>query len=364
MPRAPVKTFNLVILSCVVLLLAFSVLMIYSATNSVEYRALYKTFYLRQILWSAIGLCVMFVVSLINYSTWIEIADKLYWFTVVLLILLLFFRGSMRWFHIGPFTFQPSELAKFTMPLALSRFILDNKGKAEVLEGMIKIGIMTVIPLVLIIIQPDLGTGLVFIQLFFCLLYVGDVSIRYLGYLITLMAVFAPVYYFTLMKSYQKARLLSFLNPESDPLGNGYSIIQSKIAVGSGSIFGKGFMKGTQSQLNFVPEHHTDFIFAVVGEEMGFLLVFILLLVYLMMILEGLKIAMHAKDKAGMLLASGVVSLLTAQLFMNIGMTIGILPVVGVPLPLLSYGGSSLLFTMALIGILLNVHSTIKRSSS
>ena len=270
----------------------------------------------------------------------------------------------MRWFHIGPFTFQPSELAKFTMPLALSRFILDNKGKSEVLEGLIKIGVMTVIPLVLIIVQPDLGTGLVFVPLFFCLLYVGGVSLRYLGYLITLLVISAPVYYFTLMKTYQKNRLLSFLTPESDPLGNGYSIIQSKIAVGSGSIFGKGFMKGTQSQLNFIPEHHTDFIFSVVGEEMGFLLVFLLLVVYLMLILEGLKIAMHAKDKAGMLLASGVVTLLTTQLFMNIGMTIGILPVVGVPLPLLSYGGSSLLFTMALIGILLNVHASIKKFSS
>ena len=363
MPRAQIKSFNITILVFLCFLLATSVAMVYSATHSAEYSSIYSNYYLKQLMWVLVGLAVMFVVSRISYVIWIELADKIYWITIVLLLILLIFGRSMRWFHIGPFTFQPSELAKITMLFALTRFILDNKGKVDIFHGFLKISGLMAIPLVLIIIQPDLGTGLVFIPLFFCLLYIGKVSTRYIVYCLTLL-IPAGIASWYFMKDYQRMRLISFMNPEADPLGSGYSVIQSKIAIGSGGLIGKGFMKGTQSQLNFIPEHHTDFIFSVMGEELGFLGVMVILLFFFAIIMEGIKIAKHAKDQAGSMLAAGVVALITAQLFMNIGMTLGILPVVGVPLPFMSYGGSSMLFSMMLMGVLLNVHTTIKKFSS
>ncbi|MEI7903785.1 MAG: rod shape-determining protein RodA [Candidatus Firestonebacteria bacterium] len=360
MPRAQVRTFNTAILIFLFLLLSISIAMVYSTTHSSEISTVYSNYYLKQLMWAVLGTALMFLVSRISYTIWIELAGKLYWITIAMLLALLIFGRSMRWFHIGPFTFQPSEFAKVTMLFALTRFILDNKGKVDVLMGFAKISLLLGLPLVLIVIQPDLGTGLVFIPLFFCLLYVGKVSTRYIVYSISLL-IPAGVASWYFMKDYQRMRLISFMNPEADPLGSGYSIIQSKIAIGSGGLFGKGFMKGTQSQLNFIPEHHTDFIFSVIGEELGFFLVLVIIMLFFAIIMEGIKIAKHAKDMEGSMLAAGVVALITTQLFMNIGMTLGILPVVGVPLPFMSYGGSSMLFSMMLIGVLLNVNNTIKK---
>jgi rod shape determining protein RodA len=358
-----IRSFNLIVIFFLFLLLMIGVLMIYSATNSMEYSAIYHNYYIKQLLWVVIGLAAMFLVSTVNYSIWVENGYFLYALTIILLVMLPLLGRSMRWFHIGPFTFQPSELSKATLLIALTRFISDSKGKMHLLEGLFKASMLIGIPMVLIVIQPDLGTALIFVPLFFCLLYVSGVRGKYLVYSIAGLVMFMPVFWYV-MKDYQKKRLFSFINPEADPLGSGYSLIQSKIAIGSGGFFGKGLFKGTQSQLNFIPEHHTDFIFSVIGEELGFIFAVAILLIFYILIMEAIKIAVYAKDKSGQMLATGIVCIFVTQIFMNVGMTMGILPVVGVPLPFVSYGGSSLLFNMVLMGILLNIHSSIKKFSS
>lgn len=365
--KRSLKSFNYVILITVLTLVTIGELLIYSATNSLEYSSLYHNYYLKQLVFIIVSLITMFFVSNVNYHIWIELANKLYIFTVFLLILILIIGkskagGFVRWFHFGSFSFQPSELCKAALVLAITRFIIDNKGKIALFEGFIKIFCLVGIPLVLIIIQPDLGTAMIFIPLIFFMMFIAGIKLKYLIYSLILIITASPFFWF-LMKDYQKRRILSFINPEADPLGSGYSVIQSKIAIGSGGILGKGFLKGTQSQLNFIPEHHTDFVFSVLGEEFGFIGVLIVLCLYYVFVMEGIKIAIHAKDKAGRILATGIISMFVSQVFINIGMTLGILPVVGVPLPFLSYGGSSLLFNMVLIGILFNINSSIKKFS-
>lgn len=353
------KKLNRILLVTVLLLSIIGILMIYSATNNIEYSYFYHNSYLRQLFWILIGFIVMFIISKVNYVVWIEISYKLYFFALFLLVLLFIVGkskfGGLRWFHLGPFSFQPSEFCKVVLILSLTRFIVDNKGKIELIYGLLKTFLMIAIPLVLIVIQPDLGTALIFIPVCFFVLLVGGVRVKYLICSFLSLLILSPLFWH-LLKDYQKRRLISFINPESDPLGSGYSIIQSKIAIGSGGIFGKGFLKGTQSQLNFLPEHHTDFIFSVIGEELGLIGVSIVLFLYYLFIMEGVKIAICAKDKAGKILATGVVFMFAIQIFVNIGMTLGLLPIVGIPLPFLSYGGSAFLFSMILVGILLNIH--------
>ncbi|MFH1823931.1 MAG: rod shape-determining protein RodA [Candidatus Firestonebacteria bacterium] len=354
-----IRKFNRILLITVFLLNIIGLLMIYSATSSVEYSYFYHNSYLRQFIWVLIGFILMYLVSLVNYVVWIELAYKLYFFTLFLLLLLLIVGkskfGGIRWFHLGPFSFQPSEFCKIVLILALTRFIIDNKGKIELLKGLLKTFLIIAVPLFLIVIQPDLGTALIFVPIVFFVLLIAGVRVKYLVVSFLSLIAISPIFWH-LLKDYQRKRLMNFINPELDPLGSGYSIIQSKIAIGSGGLFGKGLLKGTQSQLNFLPEHHTDFIFSVIGEELGLIGILLILFLYFLFTMEGLKISIFAKDKTGKVLATGIVFMFVIQIFVNIGMTLGLLPVVGVPLPFLSYGGSSLLFSMILIGILLNIH--------
>ncbi|MEI6845712.1 MAG: rod shape-determining protein RodA [Candidatus Firestonebacteria bacterium] len=362
------KNLNRVILAVIAILSILSLIMIYSATSTSDATGFKNNFFLKQAIWVIISFAMLILVSNVSYEIWIGLSPWMYYMTIGLLLILLLIGknvfGSVRWFHLGPIAFQPSEFAKASLVLMLTKFISDNKGKIDLLEGMGKTFVIIGVPMSLILLQPDLGTTLIFIPMVFFMLFISGMKKRYLLSTFGLLAAIAPIFYFFLMKDYQKKRITSFLNPESDPLGSGYSLIQSKIAVGSGGFFGKGLFKGTQSQLNFIPEHHTDFIFSVIGEELGFAGAVVILFLYYMLIMEGIKIAIYAKDRTSTILATGIVSIFITQVFVNIGMTLGILPVVGVPLPFLSYGGSSLLFSMFLAGILLNIHRSIKKFST
>jgi len=263
--------------------------------------------------------------------------------------------GSQRWLQLGFFSFQPSELAKIAIILALTRYFTENENTLGYgFRDLIVPFLILAIPLALIFKQPDLGTtGLLVLISFSMLAFMGFRLQTWLALGGACVAA-APIFWHFL-KDYQKTRLLTFINPDLDPLKTGYHITQSKIAVGSGTIWGKGWLKGTQSQLHFLPEQHTDFVFSVWAEEWGFVGAFLLLFLFLLLISRGLKIANTSKDRAGAVLAIGISAMLFWQIFINVGMVVGIVPVVGVPLPLFSYGGTSVISTLMGIGILMNI---------
>ncbi len=264
--------------------------------------------------------------------------------------------GTQRWLNLGFFRLQPSEPAKLIMVVVLAGYF----SRREVGEGLrfmdiIKPGVLTLIPFVLIMIQPDLGTALMLGIIYVSMILF--VRLRWSTYVIlaTLGGAASVIFWKYLLKDYQRRRIETFLNPEGDPMNQGYQIMQSKIAVGSGQVFGKGFLEGTQGHLHFLPERHTDFAFSVWAEEWGFAGSVFFLICYFFMLLWGINIAMTARDKFGVLLAFGLVMLIFWQAVINLLMIMGFLPVVGIPLPLFSYGGSSLLTTLIGIGLLMNI---------
>ena len=294
-----------------------------------------------------------------DYKMLQRYGNRLYIFNLILLIAVMLIGhsalGAQRWIQIGPVTLQPSEFAKLIMIVSLASMLEDKVGKLNTLHDLLPIALYVGIPFILVLKQPDLGTSLVFIAIFIGMIFACGVNLKLLGGLFAAGVACAPILWHFL-KDYQKMRIMVFLDPNVDPLGSGYHIIQSKIAIGSGMLFGKGLFGGTQSQLNFLPENHTDFIFAVVGEELGFLGAAVLLLLYLVVLWRGIMIARDASDTFGMLLAVGITSMLAFHVLVNIGMTTGIMPVTGIPLPLMSYGVSSLTTNIMSIAILLNIH--------
>mgnify|MGYP000082505146 FL=1 len=268
-------------------------------------------------------------------------------------------KGAQRWLNLGVTKFQPSEVMKLSLPMMmawfLSKYTLPPSNKHTFISFCI-----IALPTLLIAKQPDLGTSLLVASSGFFVLFLAGLRFRILFGLIALFAAFLPILWFYLMHSYQKQRVLTFLNPESDPLGSGYHIIQSKIAIGSGGLEGKGWLQGTQSQLEFLPERHTDFIFSVFSEEFGFVGVLLLLAVYAFVIIRGTIIAIRAQEGFTKLLAGSLILTFFVYLFVNIGMVSGLMPVVGVPLPLVSYGGTSIVTLMASFGILMAI-ATNKR---
>ncbi len=284
---------------------------------------------------------------------------KIYVFNLIMLVAVMLFGhaalGAQRWIQIGPISLQPSEFSKLLMIICLASVLEERMGKLNSLQDILPIAAYVGVPFILVLKQPDLGTSLVFMAIFFGMVIACGMPWRYLVGII-----FAAILSFPLLwqflKDYQKMRIMVFIDPNVDPLGSGYHIIQSKIAIGSGMLFGKGLFEGTQSQLNFLPENHTDFIFAVVGEELGFVGAVVLLLLYLIVFWRGIMIAKEAGDIFGRLLAVGITSMLAFHVLVNVGMTTGIMPVTGIPLPLMSYGISSLTTNILSIAILLNVH--------
>ena len=304
---------------------------------------------------------VLFAIFLMNfdYKALQSYGKNLYIFNAVMLLLVMLIGqtalGAQRWIQLGPITLQPSEFSKIIMIIALAAVLEDRVGKLNTLNDILPVVAYVALPFFLVLKQPDLGTSLVFIAILLGMLFVAGVNLRILTAFFAAGVAMSPLLWLFL-KDYQKMRLKVFLDPSVDPLGSGYHIIQSKIAIGSGLIFGKGLFGGTQSQLNFLPENHTDFIFAVVGEELGFVGAAILLALYLVVLWRGVKIARDASDTFGRLLAVGITSMLAFHVLVNVGMTTGIMPVTGIPLPLMSYGVSSLTTNLIAITILLNIH--------
>lgn len=292
-----------------------------------------------------------------DYKILQRYGNHFYVFNLILLILVMLIGqtalGAQRWIALGPISIQPSEFSKLIMIIALAA-LMEKRGRIRSLSDLTPVAGYVLVPFLLVLKQPDLGTSLVFLAIFFGMVFVAGIRLRILFGIFGLGLAAMPVLWHFL-KDYQKMRIMVFMDPNVDPLGAGYHIIQSKIAIGSGLLFGKGLFGGTQSQLNFLPENHTDFIFSVVGEELGFVGCAVLLLLYLIVLWRGIKIAQDASDTFGRLLAVGITSMIAFHVLVNVGMTMGIMPVTGIPLPLMSYGVSSLTTNIMAIAILLNI---------
>ena len=293
-----------------------------------------------------------------DYKILQRYGNHFYVFNLILLILVMLVGqtalGAQRWIALGPISIQPSEFSKLIMIIALAAMLEKRGGKINTITDLAPVAAYVGVPFLLVLKQPDLGTSLVFLAIFFGMVFVAGVRLRLLlGIFGAGLAAMPVLWHF--LKDYQKMRIMVFMDPNVDPLGAGYHIIQSKIAIGSGMLFGKGLFGGTQSQLNFLPENHTDFIFSVVGEELGFVGCAILLLLYLVVLWRGICIAQDASDMFGRLLAVGITSMIAFHVLINVGMTMGIMPVTGIPLPLMSYGVSSLTTNIMAIAILLNI---------
>jgi len=315
--------------------------------------------YLKQAYWLIMGFGFLILTLSFDYRTFVRYAYPFYILCLVLLVMVMIIgrttSGSQRWIQLGFISFQPSELAKIALILGMTRFFTENENlQGYALRDLGIPFILMGIPTLLVFRQPDLGTVILLVTIFTTMLIFAGVRPKSWLIMGSGVAAAIPILWHFL-KDYQKNRLLTFLNPDLDPLKTGYHINQSKIAVGSGTFFGKGFLQGTQSQLHFLPEQHTDFIFSVLAEEWGFLGCFLLLFLLLLLISRGLTISNTSKDRAGAILAIGLTAMIFWQTFINVGMVVGILPVVGVPLPLVSYGGTSLITTLIAIGILMNI---------
>jgi rod shape determining protein RodA len=340
--RRLITHFNWTYVLLILLIATIGIANMYSATSSWATAA--QPVYVKQFYWLGLGLVIITLVCLLDYRHLEYLSIPLYGGNLLLLILVLAVgktsMGATRWISLAGFNVQPSEIMKIVIIIALARFFSEKAHlRGFSLKELIAPGLLLAVPALLIMKQPDLGTALL-------VLCIGGT-----------MALFAGIRRgWFLLHNYQKQRIMTFLNPENDPLGSGYHIIQSKIAVGSGGIDGLGFMKGTQSQLSFLPERHTDFAFSVFAEEWGLIGCLLLLSLYCLIVIWGLHIALRSNDRFGMYLAIGVSAMLFWHIVVNLGMVIGLLPVVGVPLPLFSYGGTSMVTTMTGVGLLMNVN--------
>jgi len=356
--RRLIQNFDWVLMLLLLFLAAISIINLYSATYAIREVGGTQVF-AKQIYWFLIGFFVFLLMTTFNYYVLERFAYPVYFLAIALLIFVLFAgkvtSGSQRWLSLGPVSFQPSELAKIAILMVLARFFSGKDGYREYrLRDLWQPFILIGIPAGLILKEPDLGTALLLVVVSFSIILFVKVRWKSLLILVVSALAVAPFIWFNL-KEYQQMRILTFVRPDMDPLGSGYHINQSKIAIGSGLFWGKGFLQGTQTRLHFLPEQHTDFAFSVLAEEWGFVGVVILLLLYLFLIVWGLNIAKESKDKFGSVMAVGIVAVVFWQVAINVGMVTGLLPVVGIPLLLFSYGGSSLISTMAGMGLLMNI---------
>jgi len=349
--------FDWTLMGLVLLIASIGMLNLYSTTSNGELSG--TSFFAKQIMWMGIGLAVMIAVAFIEYRFYSDFANMFYLITLFLLLAVMAYgyitSGAQRWIKIGSISFQPSEFVKVSFILALAKFFQRPPSREGYgLKDLSRPFLLVLVPVALILKQPDLGTAILLLLIFVSVLFF--VKIRWTSLLTLAVAGIAVLpLVWSFLKEYQKRRIITFFNPDMDPLGAGYHIIQSKIAVGSGGIFGKGFMKGTQCKLGFLPEQQTDFIFSALAEEWGLIGSLLVLALYFGLVLWGLRIAVYSKDRFGALVSFGVVAMLFWHIFINMGMVLGIMPVVGIPLPLLSYGGSFFLSSLIGIGLLLNV---------
>ena len=335
---------------------AIGCMLVYSATYFNEPTL---TTFKKQVLWVCIGIVLMLLILIVDYHVMFDIAPILYGIGMVLLLYLMIWgkvtANVKSWIHIGGFQFQPSEFMKLFTALMLARYFDSNdRAYLNARSFIIAMGIILA-PVALIIIQPDFGTAATFAPLIAVAMFFGGIRVRVWAAMVLVVAIALPIGWQFFLKPYQRERVMTFLNPERDPKGSGYQVIQAKIAIGSGGIHGKGFKNGTQGKFGFIPEHHTDFIFSVLGEEWGFIGVIIVLGLYLFFVIQALSFAKHARDRGGTFLIICLVSFFIFHIFINVAMQIGVLPTTGIPLPLISYGGSSTMMFFIAIGLILNV---------
>jgi len=340
-----------------IVIIGIGILNLYSAGYSVDCSGV---IYKKQLCWVFVGVVGLFFGAFLNYSYFERYCYFFYFLSLFLLVLVLFqgrlVSGSARWLQLGQFNLQPSELVKVTLVMVLARWFQRKHYFGGLgLSSLVLPFVFVAVPFFLILLQPDLGTSLVLLLVLFSVFFFLKIKPSALFVLFGCGLCLLPLFW-SLLKAYQKKRVLGFLSPELDPFGRSYQIIQSKIAIGSGKMFGKGFLKGTQAQLSFVPEKDTDFLFAVLCEEWGFVGAGFLIVLYFLLIVRLLYIVSEAKDDFGMILGFGLTALLFWQFIINLGMVLGLLPTVGIALPLFSYGGSSLITTMFLLGIIINIH--------
>jgi rod shape determining protein RodA len=350
------RDFDWPLFSVVLLICALGITQIYSATLNTKFAGAHT----RQIWWVLAGVVLMFLISLINYEALLENVHWMYLASIASLVVVLVlgqkYMGARRWLKLpGGFHLQPSEFVKLAVILAVARYFAEMRQREASTGDILKAGLIAGIPMMLIMVQPDLGTTLSYIPVLAMALFLGGLRLKQALIMLVMAGVLMPVGWFWGLKDYQKARLTSFMEPDADPQGSGYQVIQSRIAVGSGGIWGKGTTKGTQTQGLFLPVPHTDFIFAAFAEEHGFVGALGLLLLYFMVLMRLLHNAQTAPTRGGSFIVMGLVGIIAFHILVNIGMVVGFMPVTGIPLPLMSYGGSSVLFMFMTLGIVMNI---------
>ena len=351
------RDFDWILLGLVLTLCTISIFEIYSATMHTKYAG----FHTKQLYWILGGIVVMFVISKIDYHRLLDIIWWVYGFCLVALVAVKLFghkaMGGKRWLKIGPISFQPSEWVKLVLIILVAHYFANLGGRKLTWPDIFKALGLVGVPMLLVLMQPDLGTALTYTPILLAGLFLGGIHWKQALILTSVGVVLIAGAWSSgkVLKPYQKARLTSFMNPDNDPKGSGYQIRQSLIAVGSGGVWGKGAEQGTQTQGDFLPIPHADFIFAAFSEEHGFTGAFLVLLLYFVILMRLIQNAQTAADMPGALLVMGVVAVLAFQIAVNVGMVIGFMPVTGIPLPLMSYGGSSVLFTFLALGVVMNV---------
>lgn len=349
------RDFDWVILILALVISAAGILQIYSATHDTP---VWQDAWWKQIVWVVLGLILMWVATQIDYHSLLGQVPVLYAATVALLLgtylvgTVVF--GSKRWIGVGAFKLQVSEFAKLVIILLVARYLSELKGDWLESKELLKLAGLVGIPLVLVLRQPDLGTSLTYTPVLGIGIFLAGLRWKYIAIMVAAFALALPIVYFSL-KDYQKARLVSFVDPTKDPKGSGYQVIQSRIAVGQGEMWGRGVTKGSQTQLRFLPVPHTDFIFSAFAEEHGFVGVVVILGLYFLLLMQIVQNAQLAPDRAGLYICMGIAALLLFHVLVNVGMVVGRMPVTGIPLPLMSSGGSNTLSIFMMLGLVNNV---------
>jgi len=346
------------LLAAVLAITAIGVVMIYAATGGAS-TAANRQLVMTQLYAVALGLIAILIVLFIDYQTLADVSHVIYFVTAAALLFVLLFGtvrgGARRWIALPYFNLQPSEFAKLALALVLAKYFAGLQRTRPDGKDLLIAGAFTVGLIVLIALEPDLGTAVTLVAIFMALAFVSGMRLRVVAVILAIAVVTTPIAWRFALKDYQKARISTFLNPERDPRGAGYQQIQARITVGSGGVWGKGFMKGTQGQLRFLPEAHNDFMFSVLAEEHGLMGVLVALGLYLAVMLRSISAARLAKDRLGAYLVVGILAGFGFQVFYNITMSAGLAPVKGLTLPLMSYGGSAMIATLAGFGLILNV---------
>jgi len=342
------------LLAIALLLCAVGVLQIYSATHDTRWQDAWW----KQLIWIAVALGLMWVAMAVDYHTLLGQIPLLYAVAIAALVAVLVVGrlvfGSRRWIHVFGFNFQISEFVKLVIILVVARYLSELKRDEVSIRDLLKLGGLVGIPAALVMYQPDLGTGLTYLPVLAAGVLIAGIRWRYLAVIALAGALILPAGWFVL-KDYQRARLVTFIDPSRDPKGSGYQVIQSKIAVGDGGVWGRGVTRGTQTQLRFLPVPHTDFIFSAFAEEHGFVGVVVVLGLYFLLLMQIVQNAQRAPDRAGMYICMGVATLLLFHVLVNVGMVVGRMPVTGIPLPLMSSGGSNMFSVFILPGLVNNV---------